>query len=91
MPRQEPAALAGSKRRLQDNSLARKRAKTRHKTADALPWKLVARPVEAGMGGDDGILELEEVDDVEVVYEDTEGGRVVTFNVSCFCIIFPPK
>ncbi|KAJ6595890.1 ATP-dependent RNA helicase [Mycena vulgaris] len=77
----EPAALAGSKRRLQDNSLARKRAKTRHRTADALPWKLVARPAEAGMGGDDGILELEEVDDVEVVYEDTEGGRVVTFNV----------
>lgn len=42
---------------------------------------MVARPVEAGMGGDDGILELEEVDDVEVVYQDTDGGRVVTFNV----------
>ncbi|KAJ7439358.1 ATP-dependent RNA helicase [Mycena latifolia] len=81
MAQQEPATLAGSKRRIQDNSLARKRAKTRHKTADALPWKAVARPVEAGMGGDDGILELEEVDDVEVVYEDTEAGRVVTFNV----------
>ncbi|KAJ7108563.1 ATP-dependent RNA helicase MAK5 [Mycena epipterygia] len=81
MSRQEPRTLAGSKRRLQDNALARKRAKTRHKTADDLPWKLVARPVEAGMGGDDGILELEEVDDVEVVYEDTEGGRVVKFNV----------
>ncbi|KAJ7740008.1 ATP-dependent RNA helicase [Mycena maculata] len=81
MTREVPPALAGSKRRLQGNSLARKRAKTRHHTADALPWKVVARPVEAGMGGDDGILELEEVDDVEVVYEDTEGGRVVTFNV----------
>lgn len=81
MSRQEPRTLAGSKRRLQDNALARKRAKTRHKTADDLPWKVVARPVEAGMGGDDGILELEEVDDVEVVYEDTEGGRVVKFNV----------
>ncbi|KAJ7778256.1 ATP-dependent RNA helicase [Mycena metata] len=81
MAPQEPAVLAGSKRRLKDDSLARKRSKTRHKTADALPWKVVSRPVEAGMGGDDGILELEEVDDVEVVYEDTEGGRVVTFNV----------
>lgn len=82
MARQDPPVLAGSKRRLQQNSLARKRTKTRHKTTDALPWKVVKRPVEAGMGGDDGILELEEVDDVEVVYEETEGGRVVTFNVS---------
>jgi ATP-dependent RNA helicase DDX24/MAK5 len=82
MVRQDPPVLAGSKRRLQQNSLARKRTKTRHKTTDALPWKVVKRPVEAGMGGDDGILELEEVDDVEVVYEETEGGRVVTFNVS---------
>ncbi|KAJ7158246.1 ATP-dependent RNA helicase [Mycena crocata] len=81
MARQESPALAGSKRRLQENSLARKRAKTRHRTADDLPWKIVARPVEAGLGGDDGILELEEVDDVQVVYEETEGGRVVTFNV----------
>ncbi|KAJ7512781.1 ATP-dependent RNA helicase [Mycena galericulata] len=81
MAREAPVALAGSKRRLQANSISRKRAKTRHHTADALPWKIVARPIEAGVGGDDGILELEEVDDVEVVYEDTEGGRVVTFNV----------
>lgn len=34
------------------------------------------------MGGDDGVLELEEVEGVEVVYETTEGGRVVKFNVS---------
>lgn len=89
MARQDPPTLAGSKRKHTDNSLTRKRSKTRHKTADALPWKVVARPVEAGMGGDDGILELEEVDDVEVVYEETEGGRVVTFNVS-FDIFFAP-
>ncbi|KAF8186951.1 P-loop containing nucleoside triphosphate hydrolase protein [Mycena galopus ATCC 62051] len=81
MARQDPPKLAGSKRRLQDDSVARKRTKMRHKTADALPWKVVKRPVETGLGGDDGILELEEVDDVEVVYEDTEAGRVVTFNV----------
>lgn len=60
---------------------SRKKAKTQHRTADALPWKTVSRPVDAGLDGDDGILELEEVDDVEVVYEETEAGRVVKFNV----------
>lgn len=34
------------------------------------------------MDGDDGILDLEEVDDVEVVYEQTDAGRVLKFNVS---------
>ncbi|KAF7351230.1 DEAD-domain-containing protein [Mycena sanguinolenta] len=84
MVRPDPPVLAGSKRRLQNDSSARKRTKTRHKTADALPWKVVKRPQETGMGGDDGILELEEVDDVEVVYEVTEAGRVATFNVRGF-------
>lgn len=51
-------------------------------TANDLPWKTVATPKEAGLGDFDGILELEEVDDVEVVYEETEGGRVPRFNVS---------
>lgn len=32
---------------------------------------------------DDGILELEELDNVQVVYEDTADGRVAKFNV-CF-------
>lgn len=49
---------------------------------DGLPWKAVRRPSETGLDGDDGILELEEVENVEVVYEDTEGGRVMRFNVS---------
>ena len=35
------------------------------------------------MDGDDGILDLEEVDNVEVVFEQTDTGRVVKFNVSC--------
>ena len=34
------------------------------------------------MDGDDGILDLEEVDNVEVVFEQTDTGRVVKFNVS---------
>lgn len=37
------------------------------------------------MGGDEGILELEEVEGVEVIYETTEGGRVVKFKVSYVC------
>lgn len=50
---------------------------------DGLPWKAVNRPSDTGLDGDDGILELEEVENVEVVYEDTEGGRVMKFNVRC--------
>ena len=34
------------------------------------------------MDEDDGILDLEEVDNVEVVFEQTDTGRVVKFNVS---------
>ncbi|KAG6837085.1 hypothetical protein H0H93_014977 [Arthromyces matolae] len=55
---------------------ARKKLKTEHRTLDELPWKTVQRPQEAGIGGDDGILELEEIEGVDVIYEDTEGGRV---------------
>ncbi|KAF8171500.1 ATP-dependent RNA helicase [Pholiota molesta] len=62
-------------------SSSRKKAKIQHRNADELPWKTVSRPTLTGMGGDDGVLELEEVEGVEVVYETTEGGRVVKFNV----------
>ncbi|KAI0066909.1 DEAD-domain-containing protein [Artomyces pyxidatus] len=59
-----------------------KKPKTKHLSAvDGLPWKTVSRPHEAGLDLDEGILELEEVDDVEVVYEETEAGRIVRFNV----------
>ena len=37
--------------------------------------------METGLDGDDGILELEEVDNVEVVYEEEDGGKVIKFNV----------
>lgn len=60
---------------------ANKKLKTQHNRTDELPWKLVSRPFEAGVGGDDGILEFEEVDNVEVVYEETSGGKLVKFNV----------
>lgn len=59
-----------------------KRAKTKHVTADDLQWKQTQKPREADMGtGLEGFLDLEEVDDVEVVYEETEGGKVARFKV----------
>lgn len=62
-------------------SVTRKRLKIQPTSLDELPWKAVRRPSETGLDGDDGILELEEVENVEVVYENTEGGRVIKFNV----------
>lgn len=62
-------------------SVSRKRLKMQPTSLDGLPWKVVRRPSETGLDGDDGILELEELENVEVVYEDTEGGRVMKFNV----------
>ncbi|KAL0957529.1 hypothetical protein HGRIS_001320 [Hohenbuehelia grisea] len=58
-----------------------KKSKTEHSSLDSLPWHQVVRPKEAGLGDDDGILELEEVEGVEIVYEETDGGRVAKFNV----------
>jgi ATP-dependent RNA helicase DDX24/MAK5 len=72
----------GLKRKLKTPNSARKKSKVQHQTLESLPWKTVSRPTEAGLGGDDGILDLEEVDDVEIVYEQTDVGRVVKFNVS---------
>ena len=65
-------------------STSRKRSRTQHSSlsADGLPWKSVPRLKKAGLSVDDGILDLEEVSDVEVVYEENELGRVVKFNLS---------
>lgn len=78
---------ASSKRKLSQKSpVLRKKVKTHH-TAEDLPWKKVARPSETGLGGDDWILELEEVDGVDVVYEETERGKVARFTV---CMLLVP-
>jgi hypothetical protein len=62
---------------------AHKKAKTIYgslATVDALPWKTLSHT--GGFGNaDDGILELEEVDNVQVVYEETPEGKVATFRV----------
>lgn len=75
--------VAGAKRKVNPSKLAaRKKAKTTHLSVDQLPWKSVARPREANASGElDGMLELEEVSDVEVVYDETEGGKIVRFKV----------
>jgi ATP-dependent RNA helicase DDX24/MAK5 len=71
----------GLKRKISTSAFTRKKSKVQHHSLESLPWKSVSRPAETGLGGDDGILDLEEVDDVEVVYEQTDAGRVVKFNV----------
>lgn len=77
------------KRKVKASTSSRKRSKVECHSLDGLPWKTVSRPSETGLGGDDGILDLEEVEDIEVVYEHTDAGRVVKFNVSTpigFCV-----
>ena len=72
------------KRKLQGNaSSAQKKAKTVHLTANDLPWKTVKSRQEAGFSSNmDGMMELEEVEGVEVVYEQNAGGKVARFKVS---------
>jgi len=67
-------------------SSSKKKFKVRHNNADSLPWKTVSRPMESGMDGDDGILDLEEVSGVEVVYEETEHGKIPRFRVCISCV-----
>ncbi|KAJ7598923.1 ATP-dependent RNA helicase [Mycena floridula] len=75
----QPKKKLGLKRKLgRTDASRRKKIKVQHQTADELPWKSVSRPSGSGSGFD-GLLELEEIEDVEVVYEDTEGGRVARF------------
>ncbi|EKM58046.1 uncharacterized protein PHACADRAFT_182435 [Phanerochaete carnosa HHB-10118-sp] len=62
---------------------ARKKTKTRHLSAGDLPWKTVSKAHEAGLdAGLEGIMELEEVEGVEVVYEETDAGRIIKFNIT---------
>lgn len=58
----------------------KKRARILNKCSD-LPWRLVPRLLDSAGDGDDGVLELEEVDNVRVVYEETDTGRVAKFEI----------
>ncbi|PPQ66809.1 hypothetical protein CVT26_009656 [Gymnopilus dilepis] len=83
MPSSDVSRKAGLKRKLSNRlkTSSRKKFKVQERSADDLPWKTVRIPTEAGLQGGEGILELEEVEDVEVIYEATEGGRVAKFHV----------
>jgi ATP-dependent RNA helicase DDX24/MAK5 len=77
-------------KRKQETPSGPSRKKTKLKsssTVDDLPWKSISHlPTAGSFEDDDGILELEEVENVEVVYEDTEAGRVIKFNVSSLLV-----
>ena len=60
---------------------SRKRQRKDVDSIDNLPWKIVSRSTAAGFEGDDGVLMLEEVDGVEVTYEETAAGKVAKFKV----------
>jgi ATP-dependent RNA helicase DDX24/MAK5 len=74
------------KRKAKPNTKSRKKAKVSTASlVDSLPWKSVAHlRTASSLEDDDCILGLEEVDNVQVIYEDTSDGRVVKFNVSMY-------
>ena len=75
---------AGLKRKLhaKKEAPAVKKRKVQIDSVDKLAWKKVSRPKVSGFEGDDGIIELEEIDGVDVVFEEKETGRVARFEVS---------
>lgn len=80
--------MAALKRKSKSSKqLSRKRQRKNVESIDDLPWKSVSRPTATGFDGDDGILMLEEVEDVEVVYEETETGKVAKFKVHTMSLI----
>jgi ATP-dependent RNA helicase DDX24/MAK5 len=60
---------------------SRKRARKVLSSSADLPWRTVPRAADATGDGDGGVLELEEVDNVRVIFQDTPGGRAVKFEV----------
>ena len=69
---------------LKHTTKARKKAKTvsgSSATIETLPWRTLSHTTFFGNTDDDGILELEEVDNVQVVYEEMPEGKLATFKV----------
>lgn len=82
MPNFHRSKTPVAKRKTEEKtSASRKKLKIQHLSLHDLPWKTLPRPQVAGLDGDDGIMEIEEVEGVEVMYEEMEGGRVARFNV----------
>ena len=74
------------KRKAKPDIKSRKKSKVSTiSLVDSLPWKSVSHlRTASSLEDNDGILGLEEVDNVQVIYEDTSDGRVVKFNVSMY-------
>jgi ATP-dependent RNA helicase DDX24/MAK5 len=76
---------AASKRKnVSPTSHLSKKRKTAHVSPDSLSWRPVACAHTAGIEFDEGLLELEEVEGVQVEYEQTANGRVAKFLVRIF-------
>ena len=78
------AAASDKHRNLSPTSHLSKKRKTTHVVLDDLSWRPVVPARTAGIDLDEGLLELEEVEGVEVVYEQTANGRVAKFLVRTF-------
>jgi hypothetical protein len=77
-------APSDKRKNLSPTSHRPKKRKTAHVYLDGLSWRPVVRTHVAGLDFDEGLLELEEVDGVQVVYEQTANGRVAKFLVRIF-------
>ena len=78
------AAASDKRKNLPPTSHRPKKRKRTHVSLEDLSWNPVVRTHTAGLDFDEGLLELEEVDDVQVVYEETANGRVAKFLVRGF-------
>lgn len=78
VPSRLPRSLK-RKRRAPAEKPIKKRRKYADTALDDLDWTVVFRPSEAGVHEEGGMLLLEEVEDVDVVYEETEAGKRIKF------------
>jgi ATP-dependent RNA helicase DDX24/MAK5 len=78
VPSRLPRSLK-RRRRTPVERLVKKRRKYADAAFDDLDWRVVSRPSEAGVHEEGGMLLLEEVEGVDVVYEETEAGKRVKF------------
>ena len=78
VPSKFPRSLKRKRRAPADKSV-KKRRKSADAALDDLDWRVVFRPSEAGVHEEGGMLLLEEVEGVNVVYEDTDAGKRIKF------------
>jgi len=78
------AAASDKRKNLSPTSHRPKKRKRTHVSLEDLSWKPVVRTHTAGLDFDEGLLGLEEVDGVQIAYEETANGRVAKFLVRGF-------